>query len=90
MASGDIVPIELATDGDLVTLWVLRWHEGDDEWEAFLGHGDPLYGFESVADLAAFVRADNDNDLVDHPAGSTVKALSATEFEPAATSTPTI
>ena len=83
MASGDIVPIELGlTDGDLVTLWAPRWHEGDDEWEAFLGHGDSLYGFESVADLAAFVRADSDNDLVDHPAWPTVKALSATEFEP--------
>ena len=83
MASGDIVPIELGlTDGDLVTLWAPRWHEDDDEWEAFLGHGDSLYGFESVADLAAFVRADSDNDLVDHPAWPTVKALSATEFEP--------
>ncbi|HEY5852818.1 MAG TPA: primosomal protein [Aldersonia sp.] len=83
MASGDIVPIELGlTDGDLVTLWAPRWREGDDEWEAFLGHGDSLYGFEAVADLAAFVRADNDNDLVDHPAWPTVKALSATEFEP--------
>ncbi|WP_068275062.1 primosomal protein [Aldersonia kunmingensis] len=84
MASGDIVPIELGlTDGDLVTLWAPAWREGDDEWEAFLGHGDDLYGFDSIAELAAFVRTNSDNDLVDHPAWRTVTALAATEFEPA-------
>ena len=83
MASGDIVPIELGlTDGDLVTLWAPRWREGDDEWEAFLGHEDALYGFASVAELAAFIRNDNDNDLVEHPAWSVVSALSAAELEP--------
>ena len=83
MASGDIVPIELGlTDGDLVTLWAPVWREGDDEWEAFLGHGDSLYGFESVAELAAFVRTNSDNDLVDHPSWSTVVALSASELVP--------
>ncbi|WP_280502248.1 primosomal protein [Nocardia farcinica] len=84
MASGDIVPIELGlTDGDLVTLWAPRWRDGDDEWMAFLGHEDDLYGFESVAELAAFVRTDTDNDLVDHPAWKVVVALSAVELEPA-------
>ncbi|MEV0707651.1 MULTISPECIES: primosomal protein [Nocardia] len=83
MASGDIVPIELGlTDGDLVTLWAPRWRDGDDEWEAFLGHEDALYGFESVAELAAFIRTDSDNDLVDHPAWKIVVALSAAELEP--------
>ncbi|TSE02042.1 primosomal protein [Skermania sp. ID1734] len=83
MASGDIVPIELGlTDGDLVTLWAPRWREGDDEWEAFLGHEDSLYGFESVAELAAFIRTNDDNDLVDHPAWAVVVALSASELEP--------
>ncbi|WP_405179767.1 primosomal protein [Nocardia sp. NBC_01377] len=83
MASGDIVPIELGlTDGDLVTLWAPRWRDGDDEWEAFLGHEDSLYGFESVAELAAFIRTDSDNDLVDHPAWKIVVALSAAELEP--------
>lgn len=83
MASGDIVPIELGlTDGDLVTLWAPRWRDGDDEWEAFLGHEDALYGFESVADLAAFIRTDSDNDLVDHPAWKVVAGLSAAELEP--------
>lgn len=38
--------------------------------------------FESVADLVAFVRTDNDNDLVDHPAWSTLASLSADELEP--------
>ncbi|MFI5720888.1 primosomal protein [Nocardia sp. NPDC051750] len=83
MASGDIVPIELGlTDGDLVTLWAPRWRDGDDEWEAFLGHEDALYGFESVAELAAFIRTDSDNDLVDHPAWKVVAGLSAAELEP--------
>ncbi|MGW4088650.1 primosomal protein [Nocardia sp. NPDC004750] len=83
MASGDIVPIELGlTDGDLVTLWAPRWRDGDDEWEAFLGHEDALYGFESVAELAAFIRTNADNDLVDHPAWKVIAGLSAVELEP--------
>jgi len=83
MASGDIVPIELGlTDGDLVTLWAPRWRDGDDEWEAFLGHEDALYGFDSVAELAAFIRNNEDNDLVDHPAWKVVAGLSAAELEP--------
>lgn len=84
MASGDIVPIELGlTDGDLVTLWAPRWRDGDDEWEAFLGHEDALYGFESVAELAAFIRTNSDNDLVDHPEWKVVAGLAAMELEPA-------
>ncbi|WP_280262905.1 primosomal protein [Nocardia wallacei] len=83
MASGDIVPIELGlTDGDLVTLWAPRWRDGDDEWEAFLGHEDALYGFGSVAELAAFIRTNDDNDLVDHPSWKVVAGLSAAELEP--------
>ncbi len=83
MASGDIVPIELGlTDGDLVTLWAPRWRDGDDEWEAFLGHEDALYGFESVAELAAFIRTNSDNDLVDHPSWKVVVGLGAAELEP--------
>ncbi|WP_278265056.1 primosomal protein [Nocardia sp. AG03] len=83
MASGDIVPIELGlTDGDLVTLWAPRWRDGDDEWEAFLGHEDDLYGFESVAELAAFIRTNSDNDLVEHPSWAVIAGLSAAELEP--------
>ncbi|MGW0044516.1 primosomal protein [Rhodococcus sp. NPDC003348] len=81
--AGDIVPIQLGlTDGDLVTLWAPRWREGDDEWEAFLGHGDDLYGFASAAELAAFVRANSEHDLIEHPSWRIVAALSAAEFEP--------
>ncbi|WP_137724618.1 primosomal protein [Prescottella subtropica] len=81
--AGDIVPIELGvTRGDLVTLWAPRWREGDDEWEAFLGHEDDLYGFESVAALAAFIRTNDDNDLVEHPAWPTISKLAAPELEP--------
>ncbi len=83
MASGDIVPIEFGlTDGDLVTLWAPRWRDGDDEWEAFLGHEDALYGFASVAELAAFIRTSDDHDLVDHPAWKVVGGLSAAQLEP--------
>ncbi|MEU5842895.1 primosomal protein [Rhodococcus sp. NPDC047139] len=81
--AGDIVPIELGlTDGDLVTLWAPRWREGDDEWEAFLGHGDDLYAFPTVAELVAFVRSGAENDLVEHEAWPVVSKLAASEFEP--------
>ncbi|RDI25661.1 hypothetical protein DEU38_1095 [Rhodococcus sp. AG1013] len=81
--AGDIVPIELGlTRGDLVTLWAPRWREGDDEWEAFLGHEEDLYGFPSVAELAAFIRTNNDNDLVEHPSWPVVSKLAAPELEP--------
>ncbi|GAA4748783.1 primosomal protein [Gordonia alkaliphila] len=81
--AGDIVPIELGlTDGNLFTLWAPRWREGDDEWEAFLGLEDDLYGFDSVAALAAFVRTDDDNDLADHPQWATITELQADELIP--------
>ncbi len=66
--AADIVPVRLGlTKGDLYTLWAPSWRDADDEWQAFLGKDDDLYGFESVADLAAFVRTNTDNDLTDHP-----------------------
>ncbi|MCJ0890656.1 primosomal protein [Rhodococcus sp. ARC_M5] len=81
--AGDIIPIELGlTAGDFSTLWAPEWREGDDEWEAFLGHEEDLYGFSTVAELAAFVRSDDDNDLVDHPSWRVVSALAAHELEP--------
>ncbi|CAH0304385.1 primosomal protein [Rhodococcoides fascians] len=81
--AGDIIPIELGlTAGDFSTLWAPEWREGDDEWEAFLGHEEDLYGFATVAELAAFVRSDDDNDLVDHPSWPVVSALAAYELEP--------
>ncbi|OZD08450.1 primosomal protein [Rhodococcus sp. 06-235-1A] len=81
--AGDIIPIELGlTAGDFSTLWAPEWREGDDEWEAFLGHEEDLYGFPTVAELAAFVRSDDDNDLVDHPSWPVVSALAAYELEP--------
>ncbi len=81
--AGDIVPIELGlTDGNVFTLWAPRWREGDDEWEAFLGLDEDLYGFPGVAELAAFVRNDDENDLVEHPAWDTVVRLQADELVP--------
>ena len=80
---GDIVPIELGvTAGNLVTLWAPEWREDGEEWEAFLGREDDLYAFPSVAEMAAFIRNDTDNDLVEHPQWRTVVALSAAHIEP--------
>lgn len=66
--AADIVPIELGlTAGNLVTLWAPRWREDGEEWEAFLGHGDNLYAFPTVEELAAFIRTQDEHDLIDHP-----------------------
>ncbi|HET9142156.1 primosomal protein [Actinophytocola sp.] len=79
----DIVPIELGLpQGDLVTLWAPRWREDGEEWEAFLGHEDDLYGFPDAAHLAAFVRTVDEHDLVDHPAWEVVPGLSVPELMP--------
>jgi hypothetical protein len=82
--AADIVPIKLElTDGDLYTLWAPRWRDAGDEWEAFLGKDEDLFGFESVAELVAFVRTNDDNDLVDHPSWKTLTSASARELDPA-------
>ncbi|ADG77610.1 Primosomal protein OS=Tsukamurella paurometabola (strain ATCC 8368 / DSM / CCUG 35730 / CIP 100753 / JCM 10117 / KCTC 9821 / NBRC 16120 / NCIMB 702349 /NCTC 13040) OX=521096 GN=Tpau_0977 PE=4 SV=1 [Tsukamurella paurometabola] len=82
MAS-DIVPIELGlTDGPVYTLWAPRWRDGEDEWEAFLGLDEDLYGFSSVAELVAFARSGAANDLDDHPAWEALTTLPAEAFVP--------
>ncbi|MGE2692240.1 protein export chaperone SatS [Mycolicibacterium pulveris] len=82
--AADIVPIRLGlTKGDLYTLWAPRWRDAGDEWEAFLGKDDDLYAFESVADMVAFVRTDNDNDLNDHPAWEKLTEANAHRLDPA-------
>jgi hypothetical protein len=81
--AADIVPIRLGlTKGDLYTLWAPRWRDEGDEWEAFLGKDEDLYAFESVADLAAFVRTNKDNDLTDHPAWEELTEANAHDFDP--------
>ncbi|MGV0808023.1 protein export chaperone SatS [Mycolicibacterium setense] len=81
--AADIVPVRLGlTKGDLYTLWAPRWRDAGDEWEAFLGEGDALYAFESVADLVAFVRTNTDNDLADHPAWNKLTAANAHKLQP--------
>ncbi|OBB17815.1 primosomal protein [Mycobacteriaceae bacterium 1482268.1] len=81
--AADIVPIRLGlTKGDLYTLWAPRWRDAGDEWEALLGKDDDLYGFESVADLVAFVRTNTDNDLADHPAWEKLTEANAHTFDP--------
>ena len=59
-----------------------RWRDSGDEWEAFLGKDEDLFAFESVADLAAFVRTDSDNDLTDHPGWARLKTANAHTLEP--------
>ena len=84
MASA-LVPVQLGvTAGDLYTLWAPRWRDAGDEWEGFLGKDEDLFAFESVADLAAFVRTDNDNDLADHPAWERLTKANAHKLQPAA------
>ncbi|KKW63842.1 primosomal protein [Mycolicibacterium elephantis] len=81
--AADIVPIRLGlTKGDLYTLWAPRWRDAGDEWEAFLGKGDDLYAFETVADMVAFVRTNNDNDLDDHPAWEKLTEANAHRLDP--------
>jgi hypothetical protein len=83
--AADIVPIRLGlTKGDLYTLWAPRWRDDGDEWEAFLGKDDDLYAFESVADLAAFVRTNSDNDLNDHPVWEKLTEANAHRLDPTA------
>lgn len=82
MAS-ELLPIRLGvTAGDLYTLWAPRWRDAGDEWEAFLGEGEQLFGFESVADLAAFVRTNTSNDLAEHPAWPKLAAANAHRLVP--------
>ncbi|MGA7131319.1 MAG: primosomal protein [Mycobacterium sp.] len=81
--AADLVPICLKlTDGDRYTVWAPRWRDAGDEWEAFLGKDEDLYGFEAVADLVAFVRTNADNDLVDHPAWKELTESNAHKLEP--------
>jgi hypothetical protein len=82
--AADLVPIRLSvTDGDRYTLWAPRWRDAGDEWEAFLGKDEDLFGFETAADLVAFVRTNTDNDLVDHPAWQQLTEANAHKLEPA-------
>jgi hypothetical protein len=81
--AAELVPVRLGvTAGDLYTLWAPRWRDAGGEWEAFLGKDDDLYAFESVADLAAFVRTNTDNDLADHPAWEALTTANAHKLEP--------
>jgi hypothetical protein len=80
----DLLPVRLSlSTGDRYTVWAPRWRDAGDEWEAFLGKEDDLYVFENVPDLVAFVRADSDNDLIDHPAWKDLTSAHAHQLDPA-------
>jgi hypothetical protein len=82
--AAEIVPVRLGlTKGDLYTLWAPSWRDADDEWQAFLGNDEDLYAFESAADLVAFIRAGNENDLADHPEWPALIEASAHRCDPA-------
>jgi hypothetical protein len=82
--AADLLPIRLSlTAGDRYTVWAPRWRDAGDEWEALLGKDEALYAFETAADLVAFVRADTDNDLVDHPAWKELTEANARKLDPA-------
>jgi hypothetical protein len=82
--AADLLPIRLSlTAGDRYTVWAPRWRDAGDEWEAFLGKDEALYAFETPADLVAFVRADTENDLVDHPAWKQLTEANAHKLDPA-------
>ncbi|MCX2933628.1 primosomal protein [Mycobacterium sp. CVI_P3] len=81
--AAELVPVRIGvTAGDLYTLWAPRWRDGGDEWEAFLGKDEDLFAFESVADLAAFVRTNTDNDLADHPGWEDLVGANAHKLVP--------
>ncbi|MCQ4363547.1 primosomal protein [Mycobacterium gordonae] len=82
--AADLVPIRLSlSEGDRYTLWAPRWRDSGDEWEAFLGKDEDLFVFDSVADLVAFVRSDDDNDLTDHPGWQDITEAHAHRLDPA-------
>ena len=64
----DLVPIQLSlTAGDLVTIWAPAWLRDGEEWQVFLGHGEAIYAFPEVAQLAEFVGTVKVHDLANHP-----------------------
>lgn len=82
--AAELLPVRLGvTAGDRYTLWAPRWRDGGDEWEGFLGAGEDLFAFGSVADLAAFVRSGTENDLSDHPAWEKLTKANAHRLTPA-------
>ncbi|UVO13109.1 primosomal protein [Mycobacterium sp. SVM_VP21] len=81
--AADLVPIRLTvTDGDRYTLWAPSWRDSGDEWQAFLGRDEDLYGFATAADLVAFVRVNDNNDLADHPAWTQLVQANAHKLNP--------
>ncbi|BBY32758.1 primosomal protein [Mycolicibacter minnesotensis] len=82
--AADLVPIRLTvTAGDRYTLWAPSWRDSGDEWQAFLGRDEDLYGFSTVADLVAFIRINANNDLVDHPSWPQLVRANAHKLNPA-------
>ncbi|MCV7257923.1 protein export chaperone SatS [Mycobacterium shimoidei] len=82
--AADLVPIRLSlTAGDRYTIWAPRWRDAGDEWEAFLGKDEDLYGFSTAADLVAFVRTNTDHDLADHPGWKALTEANAHKLNPA-------
>lgn len=68
MSAAEIIPIALVLDERTgYTLWAPPWEEDGETWQAFLGKDDKILVFESAAQLAQFIRDEDDHDLADHP-----------------------
>lgn len=68
MAQQGIVPVSLElTEGTFYTLWAPRWKEHGQEWQAFLGHGDHVYLFNSPEEVLVFLESGQPHDLNTHP-----------------------
>ncbi|WP_106849619.1 hypothetical protein [Blastococcus sp. Marseille-P5729] len=68
MSAAEIIPIALVLDERTgYTLWAPPWEEDGEVWQAFLGKEDKILLFTSPAQLAQFIRDEDDHDLADHP-----------------------
>lgn len=64
-----IVPIKLRlSEGDFYTLYAPAWKEHGAQWEAFAGDDSHVFVFHSPAEVLAWLEANPDNELTEHPA----------------------
>ena len=67
-ANQGILPVKISlTEGDYFTLWAPTYRQHNEEWQAFLGHGEHIYFFNSPAEVLAFIRSGQPHDLDSHP-----------------------
>ncbi|MCI6206029.1 MAG: hypothetical protein SPK00_02145 [Corynebacterium glucuronolyticum] len=63
-----IVPIKLRlTEGDFYTLYAPAWKQHGAQWEAFAGDDSHIFVFTSPAEVLAWLEANPENELTEHP-----------------------